>query len=126
MQRFWPDGADAAHRSVPEQPALENVVPAAHAVSNSPQLVLAFQGGTVVFTDAEHDPPDGALAVINAADCEPPEHVACVQDPTWSVLQGFWGLHMLLVYVSTVGCVQPPFTEPQAHVQVAGKKTGSL
>jgi hypothetical protein len=126
MQRFWPDGADAAHRSVPEQPALENVVPAAHAVSNSPQPVLMFQGGTLGFADAEHDPPDGALAVINSADCEPPEHVACVQVPIWSVLQGFWGLHMLLVYVSTVGCVQPPFTEPQAHVQVAGKKTGSL
>jgi hypothetical protein len=88
--------------------------------------VLAFQGGTVGFADAEHDPPEGALAVINSADCEPPEHVTCVQAPTGSVLQGFWGLHMLLVYVSTVGCVQPPLTEPQAHEQVAGEKTGSL
>jgi hypothetical protein len=126
MQRVWPDGADAAHRSVPEQPALEKVVLEAHALSNSPQPVLELQVGTVLFTDVEHDPPDGALAVINSADCEPPVHVACVQVPTWSVLQGFWGLHMLLVYVSTVGSVQPPLTAPQAHEQVAGKKTGSL
>jgi hypothetical protein len=122
MHRVWPDGADAAHRSVPEQPVLEKVVLEAHAISKSPQ----FQGGTFWLTDVEHDPPDGADAVINSADCEPPAQVTCVQAPIWIVLQGFCGLHMLLVYVSTVGCEQPPVTEPQAtHEQVAGEKTGS-
>jgi hypothetical protein len=128
MQRVWPDGADAAHRSPPEQPVVEKVVLEAHAISNSLQPVLEFQAGTLWFRGFEHDPPDAVLAVCSSADCEPPEHVACVQAPTETVVHSFWELHMLLVYVSTIGAEQPaPLTEPQpAHEQVAGEKTGSL
>ena len=106
---------------------LEKVVLEAHAISKSPQPVLEFHVGTFWFTDAEHDPPDGAVAVVTSADCEPPEHPAAAQAPAETVVQGLEGLHMLLVYVSTTGAEQPPLTPPQgAHEQVAEEKMGSL